>query len=309
MTPPTLVLLAAGLGTRFGGLKQLDPVGPNGAALLDYAIADAARAGFGQVVAVVREEIEDRMRAHVERTVQDRLPVAWVRQRVDDLPPDHPPSARTKPWGTAHAVWAARHAVTGAFAVANTDDHYGPTAYAALARHFEEHEEAWAVVGYRLGATLSRPQVGGANRARLVPDENLELREVYEVLSIVPDKRSGFAGTTASGRHIRLSADDWVSQNLWGFTPSVFPVLEEGFATFLGASEGDPATEFLIPDAVDKGIRHGRCRVRVLIGGPDCFGMTFPEDRPEVAKRLAARGAPWAGRTWTGGPSAVRTPP
>ena len=254
-----LVVLAAGLGSRYGGNKQLDPVGPGGVTLMDYAVFDAVRAGVSRVVFIIREELDAMMEPLLARW-QPHIEVRAAYQRA--------PATRTKPWGTAHAVMAAEPALDRPFLVVNADDFYGAAAYQAAAEHLRTRDE-WAVVGYPIEQTLSGH--GGVNRAVLRRDGEY-LREVEEVRGILP-----------TDQHHR---GELVSMNLWAFTPSIFPALREGFEAF--APTAGPTDELLLPDVVGAAIRAGTARVRVLTPDARWFGMTHREDRDRVRETLAA---------------------
>ncbi|HEX7051909.1 MAG TPA: NTP transferase domain-containing protein [Longimicrobiales bacterium] len=308
---PTLVILAAGLASRYGRLKQLDPVGPAGEALMDYAIHDAVRAGFAGIVLVVRTEIEAEVRRHVERIVGGAVPVSFVCQRLDDVPPGVAvPAGRRRPWGTVHAILTAEPAVPGPFAVCNADDFYGRGAYRRLYAHLTAPAGpaagTAALVGYPLRSTLSR--WGGVSRAvcRVDPDGWLErIVEVREVRE-VGGGRSGAdaagpprAGPATDGRRITGIAEDGapmsldddvvVSMNLWGFMPSVFRAFRRQFTEFVARRGADPDAELAISTAVNEQIQAGALRLRVLPADDEWFGMTFPEDRADVVRRIAER--------------------
>jgi len=277
----SLVILAAGLSTRYGKLKQLDPVGPAGEALLDYGIHDALRAGFGRIVLVIRREIEEPFRAHCDARWPG-VPVAFAFQRLDQLPPDvTPPAHRVKPWGTAHAALAAAPRVDGACAVCNADDLYGPTAYAALAAHLAAPGEAHALAAYRLDETLSAH--GGVSRGLLDVDGG-RLRGITEIFDI---RRDGphLRGRSLDGRVRELRADAPVSMNLWGFRPGVFELLREAFRAFLARPDAGTA-EFLLSDTLGDLAAAGRVRLDVLPTAERWLGMTHPADRELVAARL-----------------------
>lgn len=299
-TGPRLVVLAAGLGTRYGGLKQLDPVGPGGTTLMDYALADAHQAGFRGALVVVRGEIAGDVERHLARTVGGRMPVALVVQSLDDLPGGRRrPAARTKPWGTAHAVWAARGSLDGPFVVANADDYYGPEAYAALAGHLAEvgrsgPENPWGLAGFRLGDVLS-PH-GPVNRGLCRVDGDGWLQDVVEGRDLRRTRDGTVEGRTRERGAVRLTGDEPVSTNLWAFTRRAVDFLEEGLARFLdGRGRTDPEAECLLPDLVREGLRKHVCRVRVRRVDAAFFGVTHPEDRPGVVRGLAERGRPWGG--------------
>lgn len=308
---PTVVLLAAGLGTRYGALKQLDRVGPDGAAILDYTLADAARAGFGRAVVVVRPEIAHRVARHLERTGAGGLPATLVHQSSDSpMPPGvSPPAGRKKPWGTTHAVLAAGGELPGAFAVANADDHYGAAAWTCLVEWIrggpapaEAGGDAGsgpgdpegapagdaAVVGYRLESTLSAH--GGVSRAVCELGPAGRLRRILEATDVRRGPDDVVRGRVG-GEERPLDPDARVSMNLWGFRPSVLPILEGAFRDFLAAGPGAGA-ELQLPEVLDAALRTGRLRARLLPCGEEWFGITWPEDRPEVVRRLARRGPP-----------------
>jgi hypothetical protein len=283
--PPALVILAAGVGSRFGGPKQLSPVGPSGETLLDYAIYDAMRAGFTRVVLVIRKELASLLGEHVSDVTGGAVPVEYVEQPV--------PEGRAKPWGTAHALLAARDAIATPFAVCNADDFYGAGAYRLLAEHLTgrtappEH----ALAGYPLDQTLS--EHGGVARAvaSCGPDGLLtRLVELRDVRRVDSGRGLGIRGLTAAGEQRELTGREQVSMNLWGFMPEVFAVLEEQFAAFLAASHNAPDAEFLLSTALDDQVTAGRARLRVLTAPPPdrWLGVTFAADVPAVRDAIAS---------------------
>ncbi len=291
MSAPALVILAAGVGSRFGGPKQLSPVGPSGETLLDYAIYDAMRAGFTRAVLIIREELRAPLREHVARVIGRALPVDYVEQRLDDLPDGRRvPAGRVKPWGTGHAVLAARETVDGPFAVCNADDYYGPGAYRLLTEHLTAKAGTpplHAFVGYRLDATLSAH--GGVARAVASTGPDGLVARLVEVKDVRPvDGR--LRGVTAAGEQSEFTGAESVSMNLWGFAPDVLPALEEEFTTFLDASrrEGGPDPEFLLSTALGDQVTAGRARLRVLPAPDRWLGMTFAADVEAVRAALAA---------------------
>lgn len=288
------MILAAGIGSRFGGPKQLSPVGPSGETLLDYAIYDAVRAGFARVVLVVRKELAALVREHVAAVTGGAVPVDFVEQRLDDVPGGRRAfEGRVKPWGTAHAVLVVRYALEGPFAVCNADDFYGAGAYRLLAEHLARRAAPpeHALVGYRLDATLS--EHGGVARAvaSCGPDGLLtrlvEVRDVRRVDS-GGGRGLGIRGLTATGEPREFAGNEQVSMNLWGFTNDVFAVLKDQFADFLGASRSTPNAEFLLSTALDDQVTAGRARLRVLTAPDQWFGVTFAADVPTVRGALAA---------------------
>jgi dTDP-glucose pyrophosphorylase len=278
---PALVILAAGVGSRYGGPKQIEPIGPAGATLLDYSIYDARRAGFGTVVVVTRPELA---------TAFDRIDATVAIQRLDAIPAGLTlPAARTKPWGTGHAVLAAATAVRSPFAVVNADDFYGRDAFTRAAEfldagHGGAAAESFAIIAYALRDTLSAS--GGVNRAVCRADGDGWLETVEEVVDIRRLADGTYAGTDAHGRPVRLSGDALVSMNLWAFTPAVFTVLRRGFAEFLRQAGGGAQGEFLISHAIGDAVRRGEARVRLLATRARWLGVTYPDDRPRVAAAL-----------------------
>ena len=277
--PPALVILAAGVGSRFGGPKQLSPIGPCGETLLDYAIYDALRAGFSRAVLVIRKELAAPLREHVSAVTGGAVPVDYVEQRV--------PEGRAKPWGTAHAVLAARDALEGPFGVCNADDFYGPSAYRLLAEHLTgrtappEH----ALVGYRLDQTLS--EHGGVARAVAACGPDGLLVRLVEVRDVIGGRGLGIRGSTAANEQLEFTGSEQVSMNLWGFTREVFAALEEQFAAFLAAHRA-PDAEFLLSTALDEQVTAGRARLRVLTAPDRWLGMTFAADVPAVRAAIGA---------------------
>ncbi|MBL9215564.1 MAG: NTP transferase domain-containing protein [Opitutaceae bacterium] len=290
-----LVILAAGMGSRFGGLKQVQPVGPAGELIIEYSIYDAMRAGFGRLVLVIRRDIEAEFRATIGRRLESRMDVAYVFQELDALPPSgggHPPG-RTKPWGTGHAVWAARDAVRGPFAVINADDFYGASGYAALAGHFARTaagRPAYALVGYPLRQTLS--EFGTVSRGLCATDAAGRLRSITEITKI-ERTASGARYLDAAGAERRLSGDEVVSMNFWGFTPAVFPQLEILLADFLVRQGADPKSEFYLPTAISTLNERGLADVALLRSSDAWFGITYREDLASsqaAVKNLIAAG-------------------
>ena len=280
----TLVLLAAGMGSRFGGPKQLEPLGPHSSTMIDYAIYDARRAGFSKVVLVIRQAMQDVFEETVAARWRPHLPVTFVFQQLHDLPDGYAvPAGREKPWGTGQAVLAVAPIVDDAFAVANADDFYGAGAYEALAHFFERGAEGrvppYANVGFALQDTLV--DTGSVNRAVLRTDADGWLQRIEEVLDIERDGADG-RYRAADGTEHRLAGTTRVSMNLWGFTPALFRQLEEGFRAFLAEHGAAEKTEFLLPDYVAVLIDAGRARVQVCSGGGPWCGVTYPEDRERV---------------------------
>ena len=286
--PRSLVILAAGIGSRYGGLKQLDGFGPGGEAIMDFTIHDALAAGFERIICVVRPEVEAVLRPRLMPRLAGRAELAFAEQRMDPPPPAG--SSRTKPWGTGQAVLAAAPFIDGPFGVVNADDFYGRPAFDALAAHFDHAAaDEFVLVGYRLDGTLS-PH-GGVSRGVASADADgwmTALTEVHE-LRAAP---GGVDGRWPEGPRV-IPAGSAVSMNCWGFQPCLLPALAEGFAAFHSARGNEPKSEYLLPEAVMDGVRSGRWRVRVVTTDASWCGVTYPEDAPAVRQvlgGLAARG-------------------
>jgi hypothetical protein len=275
---PTLLVLSAGMGSRYGGLKQIDPVGPSGETVLDYAVFDAVRAGFGRVLFVIRREFESEFRAAVTDKYSGRIEVGFVFQSIDSLPDGFSvPAGREKPWGTGHAVWCARDAVKGPFAVINADDFYGAGSFARLSAFLSDASDAqFAMVGFRLANTLS--ENGTVSRGICRERKGW-------LVSIVEERAITAADVGAGGR---FAGDEVVSMNFWGFTPALFGGLDAALCAFLAAAGSDLKAEFYLPDAVSGLIGQGAASVRVLASDDSWFGITYKEDRQHVAGAIAS---------------------
>jgi NDP-sugar pyrophosphorylase family protein len=283
----SLVILAAGIGSRYGGLKQIDPVGPAGEIVVDYSIFDARRAGFDRVVFVIRREIEKDFRDAIGRRIESQIAVDYAFQQLDDLPGGFSvPPGRVKPWGTGHAIRAARHAVTGNFAAVNADDFYGRASYAAIGdflRATPPGTPAYALAAFTLRNTLS--ENGTVARGVCELDSRGFLTRVTERTRIERDGAGG-SMTLDDGSRLAFTGDELVSMNSWGFTPTLFPFLEEQLAAFLPANAGNPKSEFYIPSVVDTLIRENRATARVLQTPDKWFGVTYPADKPVVVEAI-----------------------
>jgi UTP-glucose-1-phosphate uridylyltransferase len=277
-----LVILAAGMGSRFGGLKQVQPVGPAGELIIEYSVFDALRAGFGRLVLVIRRDIEADFRATIGRRLEARLEVEYVHQE--------PGAGRTKPWGTGHAVLVAQPAVRGPFAVINADDFYGAAGYRTLARHFAGSID-YAMVGYPLKQTLS--EHGAVSRGLCATNAAGLLESITEITSIEKTPR-GARYTDAAGREHLLTGHETVSMNFWGLTPAVFPQLERLFRDFQAKNTGNPKAEFYLPTALSTLNVRGEAKVCLLRSADAWFGITYREDLP--AAQAAIRALVAAGR-------------
>jgi UTP-glucose-1-phosphate uridylyltransferase len=268
------------MGSRYGGLKQIDAVGPSGETILDFSVYDASRAGFGQIVFVIRRDIEDAFRQSIGARFEQRIPVKYVFQEIDDLPPGFTvPAGRTKPWGTTQAVLAAAEVIHEPFAVINADDFYGQESFQSLSRHLQTESSGYAMIGFILRNTLS--EFGSVARGISAVDENGYLASVVEVTGIERD-----SGEIKAAGGIRLSGDEIVSMNMWGFTPRVFDQLRAYFESFLEANSLDQRAECYLPNAVNSLIHSGESRVRVLPTSEAWFGVTYREDRPRVVENI-----------------------
>lgn len=294
---PTLAVMAAGMGSRYGGLKQLDPVGPAGEVMLEYAIYDALRAGFGRVVFIIRREFEKEFLEGVLSRFPKGCHADLVFQSLEDIPEGFGvPHDRTKPWGTTHAVLSLRHAVAEPFCVINADDFYGRGSLGTAAKYFSESGGAGgrpirlAMVGYRLRNTLS--EHGGVARGHCRTDDRGRLISLEEWNPIVRDGDS-IEYRPEGAAVVKLTGDELVSMNFWAFRPDVFQPLEALFSEFLKERGSVPGSECLLPNTVGQMIRQGEAEVLVLESDSPWFGVTYREDKPKVQaaiQRLVSEG-------------------
>lgn len=284
---PSLVIMAAGMGSRYGGLKQMEAMGPNGATLLDYSVYDALRGGFGQVVFIIRKDLEKDFRAIVGKKWEKKAPVRYAFQELDLLPKGFKvPKGRTKPWGTGHAIWAAKDLVQGPFAAINADDYYGRESFRVLGQFLEQASgKDFAMVGFPLAKTLSEHGTVARGVCRLGPGS--KLKQVVERTQIGREGKRIFF-VDEKGRKHPLSAQATVSMNMWGFTPSLFPLLDKELTAFLKTRREEPKSELLIPRVVDRALAKGQVRVTVLPTKAQWFGVTYPQDRPRVQAKVKA---------------------
>ena len=285
---PTLVVLAAGMGSRYGGLKQVDPVGPSGEAILDYSVFDAERAGFGKVVFIIRKDVEAEFKERVGRKYEGVLPVEYCYQDINDLPPPFAvPEGRAKPWGTAHAIRAARNTVKEPFAAINADDFYGRDAFAKLAAFLsdESRDSAklhFAMVGYKLDLTLSD---NGSVARGICAVNNGMLVSVTEMTKLVRTP-NGAENREDEANPVKVPLDARVSMNLWGFTPALFAELEARFPRWLAENGTKEKSEWYIPFVVDEMIKEGVADAKVLPTESSWFGVTYREDKPLVVSAI-----------------------
>ncbi|RPJ02948.1 MAG: nucleotidyltransferase [Candidatus Aminicenantes bacterium] len=282
MAALTLVVMAAGIGSRYGGLKQIDPVGPSGEVVLDYSVFDAVRSGFDRIVFIIRKDIETAFRDRIGRRIERAADTSYVLQSMDQLPPGFGvPEGRTKPWGTAQAILACKDTVRTPFLAINADDYYGRTAFEAMAGYLgglPGGSEEFAMVGYRLENTLSEHGTVARGVCEATTDGYLVgIRELLKIKRF-PD---GIKHTENDVDWMPLDPASWTSMNCWGFTPGLFAELEGRFPAFLRRNAANILkAEFLIPEVVGELIREKRSRVKVLPTQERWFGVTYPQDRP-----------------------------
>ncbi|MCQ2323876.1 MAG: nucleotidyltransferase [Paludibacteraceae bacterium] len=283
---PTLFVLAAGMGSRYGGLKQLDGVGTSGETIMDYSVFDAMRAGFGKVVFVIRKDFEDDFRNIVLSKYQDKIPCEICFQSIDKLPAGFTPNPdRTKPWGTNHAVLMGKELIHEPFAVINADDFYGKESFQVLADFLtsvEGKRGQWCMVGYRVQNTLS--ENGSVSRGVCSTDKNGYLTDVVERTKIEEVGKKVIY--TENGVDTELPLNTPVSMNMWGFTPEYFEMAEQGFIQFLKANEKELKAEYYIPTMVNNAIIEGKATCKVLDTPSKWFGVTYAEDRPQVVMKI-----------------------
>ena len=287
---PTLFVLAAGMGSRYGGLKQLDGVGPNGETIMDYSIYDAIQAGFGKVVFVIRKDFEKDFREKILSKYEGLIPTEVVFQSINDLPDGFTcPADRTKPWGTNHAVLMGADVIKEPFAVINADDFYGRNAFEVMAADLSKPRAGkgdYSMVGFRVGNTMT--DNGSVARGVCSTSPEGHLTSVVERTAISYDADHNIVFTDENGQVQTLDPVTPVSMNFWGFTPDYFDFSKREFVKFLQADINTPKAEFFIPLCVDTLIRNGEATVRVLDTDSRWFGVTYSADRPDVVAKLAA---------------------
>ena len=293
MKKPVLVVMAAGMGSRYGGLKQVDPVGNHNQLIIDYSIYDARRAGFETVVFVIKHEIEDTFKAAIGDRLSKVINVKYAYQQLDDLPAGYSvPEGRVKPWGTAHAILAARKVVDGPFAVVNSDDYYGPEGFKKIYDYLESHPDQpgcyeFAMVGYLLGNTVTE----NGHVARGVCEEDSEnyLTRVTERTHIEKDGTDARFTEDDGATWTHLSGSTIVSMNLWGFTQSFLKEAEARFPAFLDQAlkENPQKGEYFLPSVVTQLLEEKKARVKVLRSADKWYGVTYREDKPVVVQAIA----------------------
>jgi NDP-sugar pyrophosphorylase family protein len=283
----TLLVLAAGIGSRYGGIKQIDGFGPNGETIMDYSLYDAIRAGFTKVVFIVREEILQTVKEKFEPKLKGKIEVEFVIQSLDKLiPSQYKNPERVKPWGTGHAVLCAKDAINEAFVVINADDFYGKDSFASVAEFFsKDNSGAHAMVGYTLKNVLS--EHGSVSRGVGEMDANGFLKSVVERTTIV--KENGKIISKEKDGDLELSPEAPTSMNFWGFQPSMFGYSHEMFNEFLKNNHQNIKAEFFIPLIANAMIKENKGKIKVLGGGNIWFGVTYKEDKEEVSARIKAQ--------------------
>ena len=281
-TDATLVVLAAGMGSRFGGLKQIEPIGPNGEALLDFSVFDAKKAGFNKVVFIIKKAIEKDFKETVGKRIEKFIDVEYVFQELDKLPDGYVcPKDREKPWGTAHAIYCCRDVVKTPFAVINADDYYGPSAYKKIYENLINKGDEYCTVGFRLSNTLTE---NGTVSRGVCETKDGYLESITERTKIMDCKY------TEDGENwIPLSPDTVVSMNMWGFTPDVFEYITKYLKVFLDGKINVPKSEYYLPLAVSYIINEDKKKVRVLVAEDKWYGVTYKEDKDSVVKAITQK--------------------
>jgi len=285
LSETSLVIMAAGMGSRYGGIKQLEPVGPGGEIIMDYSIYDALEAGFDKVVFIIRKDLEKDFREIIGNRIEKQIKVEYVFQEMDELPAGHQkPEGRTKPWGTGQAVLCCKDVVKEPFAVINADDYYGKEAFHKIYQFLNTdtfHKNQYCMAGFILGNTLS--DNGSVTRGICKVSENGILQDIVETSGIVSEGNHAVANL--AGEKIEINLNSVVSMNMWGFRPNLFEALEDGFTDFLSDLQGNELKkEYLLPEAVGYLIKNGSTEVFVLETSDRWFGVTYKEDKEVVVK-------------------------
>lgn len=278
----TLVVMAAGMGSRFGGLKQIEPIGPGGQAIIDFSVYDAKAAGFNKVVFIIKHEIEKEFKEIVGSRIEKMIDVDYAFQELDMLPDGFScPADRAKPWGTAHAIYCARDKVNTPFAVINADDYYGKSAYQKMYNHLKEQKGDFCMVGFRLQNTLTE---NGTVSRGICEVENGVLKAVTERTKILDCKY-----TEDDTNWVELAPDCIVSMNMWGFTPDVFNYIENDLKEFFAEKINVPKVEYYLPTVVSNVINRGQKDVSVLVAEDRWYGVTYKEDKQGVVDALSEK--------------------
>jgi UTP-glucose-1-phosphate uridylyltransferase len=302
---PTLLIIAAGLGSRYGGLKQIESVGPNGEILIDYSIYDAIRAGFGKLVFVIRHYFEDAFREKIGNKFDRIAETAYAYQELESCLEGFPlPPNREKPWGTGHAILVARDVINEPFAVINADDYYGPNSFKVMRDYLVQSdrrsESTYSMVGYVLRNTLS--EYGYVSRGVCELDGQMFLKKVTERTKVEKQGSGARYFDEAGNEEYHLTGNEIVLMNLWGFQPSIFKHLQSQFNGFLREYGQDLNKEFFIPTVVDSLIESGQAQVKVLLTDDSWFGIAYREDKPKAVasiNKLVEKGV-YPQRLWDG---------
>ena len=284
MKEPALVILAAGMGSRYGGLKQVDTVGNNGESIIDFSIYDAYKAGFRKLVLIIRKEHEDLFEQQIAGKLRGYMDVVYAYQDINDLPDGYQcPEGRTKPWGTVQAVLSTRNVVDGPFMVINADDFYGPESYKIMYDFLtkEVTDDTYGMVGYQLTKTLTD---NGSVTRGICETEDGYLTRIVETQKII--RKDGKPYSVDEEGNETLLEDGVTSMNYWGMTPAVFPLFEREFAQFLAEKIDVPKSELVIPTSIAELIRKGEIRVKVMSNSAEWFGVTYPQDKPMVTEKI-----------------------
>jgi len=286
---PTLLVLAAGMGSRYGGLKQMDAFGPSGETIIDYSIYDAINAGFGKVVFIIRESFRSDFENFFKGKFEDKIEIVYVAQDLHNLPSGYSvPDGREKPWGTAHAVWVAKDVINEPFAVINADDYYGQESYSTLIEFFDSQpageQNVYSLIGYYLKNTLS--DHGTVNRGVCASDVEGNLTTIEECVKIKRESDNIIRYPKTDDYHAYIPENALVSMNMFGFLPSYFKYCEKYFREFLDTEINVPKSEFYIPTLLDKLINTNQIKVKVLSSTASWFGVTYQDDKPIVIDKL-----------------------
>ena len=271
----TLLIMAAGMGSRYGGLKQLDGIGPSGETIIDYSVYDAIKAGFTKVVFIIRKDFEQEFKSKITDKYEGQIQVEFAFQDLNDLPDEFTcPEGREKPWGTGHAIFSARNIINEPFVAINGDDFYGRESFKVVADYYRKGANSFSMVAFKLDKTLS--SFGGVTRGLCTVNDE-KLNTVIETADL---EKTDYG--VSSNRDIELDGTEPVSMNVWGFTPMLFKYLEEKFVEFLSENGTEMKSEYLIPSVVNELIQSGQETVHVLRSGATWFGVTYKEDKPYV---------------------------
>ena len=271
----TLLIMAAGMGSRYGGLKQLDAIGPSGETIIDYSVYDAIKAGFTKVVFIIRKDFEQEFKSKITDKYEGQIQVEFAFQDLNDLPDEFTcPEGREKPWGTGHAILSARDVINEPFVAINGDDFYGRESFKVVADYYRKGANSFSMVAFKLDKTLS--SFGGVTRGLCTVNDE-KLNTVIETADL---EKTDYG--VSSNRNIELDGSEPVSMNVWGFTPILFKYLEEKFVEFLSENGTEMKSEYLIPSVVNELIQSGHENVHVLRSGATWFGVTYKEDKPYV---------------------------